>query len=116
MGFFKECPLSHGGNDLSRAILAEDQQPHQSITGHKEGQETLKKETAPLKGQLAQLCKPISGFKSERYVTEVAVDQLSLFSDGDAIEVMEAPPKETITYTREKKKRQGRNALPYPMI
>ncbi len=92
-------------------LLAENQQPHQSITGYKEGQETLKKETASLKGQLAQLYKLINGFKSERFVTEVASEQLSLFSEGGIAEVMEAPQKKPSPIPARRK--STRAAMPY---
>lgn len=60
--------------------------------------------------QLQQLYKLINGFKSESFTAQTVVDQLSLFS-GDTIQTAQAP-RETVTYTREKKKHQGRNALP----
>jgi len=66
---------------------------------------------ASLEHQLQQLYKLISGFKSESFMTQVVVDQLSLFSEDTTQEVVETP-QETITYTRDKKKHQGRNALP----
>lgn len=72
---------------------------------------TFKKEISDLKQQLAGLYKLISGFKSESFITEAVVDQLSLFAE-DAPETVAETPQETITYTREKKKHQGRNALP----
>jgi len=72
---------------------------------------TFKKEISNLKEQLAQLFKLINGFKSESFVTEAVIDQLSLFGE-DLVEEIEATPQETITYTRDKKKHQGRNALP----
>ena len=64
-----------------------------------------------LEYQLQQLYKLISGFKSENFITEPAIDQLSLFGQ-DAIVESEDIPLEVITYTRDKKKHQGRNALP----
>ena len=72
---------------------------------------TFKKEISGLKEQLAQLYKLLNGFKSESFITEVVADQLSLFAT-DIAPVVEETPKETITYTRDKKKHQGRNALP----
>ena len=71
----------------------------------------IKKENNFLKEQLAQLYKLINGFKSEKFLQEIAVDQLSLFSEDTTLEAVETP-KETITYTRDKKKHGGRNALP----
>ena len=70
----------------------------------------FKDKISALQLELQQLYKLISGFKSERFITQAVVDQLSLFSQ-DTIETEQAP-QETITYTREKKKHQGRNALP----
>jgi len=64
-----------------------------------------------LEQQLAQLYKLINGFKSESFVTQAVIDQLSLFGE-DPVEEIEEAPQETITYTRDKKKHQGRNALP----
>lgn len=75
------------------------------------GYESQKKEISILKDQLAGLYKLIDGFKSESFITEAIVDQLSLFSEDTTEEVVETP-QETITYTRGKKKHQGRNALP----
>ncbi len=75
------------------------------------GYESQKKEISILKDQLAGLYKLIDGFKSESFITEAIVDQLSLFSEDTTEEVVETP-QETITYTRDKKKHQGRNALP----
>jgi transposase len=71
----------------------------------------LTKEVAQLKEQLVQLYKLLSGFKSESFIAKTVVDQLSLFGQ-DAIPQEEETPKETITYTRDKKKHQGRNPLP----
>lgn len=72
---------------------------------------TIKKENNILKEQLAQLYKLISGFKSESFITQTVIDQLSLFAE-DTTEAVAETPQETITYTRDKKKHQGRNALP----
>ena len=71
----------------------------------------IKQENAFLKEQLAQLYKLINGFKSERFISELSHHQLSLFSQQPAQPPQETP-KETITYTREKKKHPGRHALP----
>lgn len=68
-------------------------------------------EISSLKEQLAQLYKLISGFKSESFIAQATMDQLSLFSE-EKVATDEEAPKQTITYTREKKKHQGRNALP----
>jgi transposase len=70
-----------------------------------------KNKIASLENQLQELYKLISGFKSERFITEAVIDQLSLFSEDTVEEVVETP-QETITYTRDKKKHPGRNALP----
>lgn len=72
---------------------------------------TIKEENASLKEQLAQLYKLISGFRSERFVAEIAREQLSLF-EGTAATSGRHTPIETITYTREKQKHPGRHALP----
>ena len=64
-----------------------------------------------LEHQLAQLYRLIGGYKSESFITETVADQLSLFS-ADTPETIEETPQETITYTRDKKKHRGRNALP----
>ena len=70
-----------------------------------------KDKISDLELQLQQLYKLINGFKSERFVNQDIADQLSLFSK-DTIEPLEEIPQQTITYTREKKKHQGRNTLP----
>lgn len=72
--------------------------------------DTLKQENAFLKEQLTQLYKLINGSKSERFISEPSQDQLNLF--GESVKPLEDAPKETITYTREKKKHPGRHALP----
>ena len=70
----------------------------------------IKEENASLKAQLAHLYKLISGFKSERFVAEIAQEQLSLFEAEASSPV--GSSTETITYTREKQKHPGRDALP----
>ncbi|WP_010521258.1 IS66 family transposase [Aquimarina agarivorans] len=71
-----------------------------------------KKEISSLKEQLSQIYKLISGFKSKSFITEAVMDQLSLFGEDPVKEVAKTP-QQTITYTRDKKKHQGRrNALP----
>ena len=72
---------------------------------------TFRQEISCLKEQLAGLYKLINGFKSESFITEAVIDQLSLFAEDKPESVAETP-QETITYTRDKKKHQGRNALP----
>ena len=74
------------------------------------GYESQKKTIASLQQQLASLYKLINGFKSERFLQEIDLDQLSLFTE--ATTTVEEPNQQTITYTRDKKKHQGRNALP----
>lgn len=72
----------------------------------------LKARLASQQLQLNQLLKLINGFKSERILrTSIATDQLSLFDVAPSEQQAEIP-KEKITYTREKKKHPGRNALP----
>lgn len=70
-----------------------------------------KEKITSLEVQLSQLYKLLSGFKSERFVSEISQEQLNLFSESHPQAIAEAS-KETITYTREKKKHCGRNALP----
>jgi len=70
-----------------------------------------KKKIAFLEEQLAGLYKLINGFKSESFITQTVVDQLTLFSE-DPVTIPDEVPQETITYSRDKKKHQGRNALP----
>ena len=77
----------------------------------KEKEIVFEDKISSLELQLAQLYKLLNGFKSESFITEAVVDQLSLFSE-DIIETEQAPLEQTITYTRERKKHQGRNALP----
>lgn len=77
----------------------------------KEKEVVFQDKISSLELQLAQLYRLINGFKSESFTTQAVVDQLSLFSQ-DTIGTEQAPSEETITYTREKKKHQGRNALP----
>ncbi len=74
--------------------------------------ESVKVENRSLKQQLYELYRLINGFKSEKFITESEVDQLSLFPQDTPIIQQEESVKETITYTREKSKHQGRNALP----
>ncbi|WP_290680148.1 transposase [Kordia sp.] len=64
-----------------------------------------------LKEQLSQLYKLLSGFKSECFVENIIEEQLNLFSESHPEAITEIS-KETITYSREKKKHCGRNALP----
>jgi len=71
----------------------------------------FKEEISFLKAELAQLYKLINGSKSERFVSEPSGDQLNLFC-GEPVKALEEAPKETITYTREKKKHPGRHSLP----
>lgn len=71
----------------------------------------IKEENASLKAQLAQLYKLINGFRSERFVAEIAREQLSLF-EGTTAPSGEQNPTETITYTREKQKHPGRHGFP----
>lgn len=74
--------------------------------------QTIEKENAFLKEQLAGLYKLINGFKSESFITEAVVDQLTLFSEEPVTTIPEEAPQQTITYNRDKKKHQGRNPLP----
>lgn len=73
--------------------------------------EDQKNRITSLENQLQQLYKLIGGFKSESFITEAVIDQLSLFAE-DTPKTVSETPQETITYTRDKKKHQGRNALP----
>ena len=73
--------------------------------------EDQKNRITSLENQLQQLYKLIGGFKSESFITEAVIDQLSLFAE-DTLETVAETPQETISYTRDKKKHQGRNALP----
>lgn len=77
---------------------------------HKKAKDSATK-IASLEQQLQQLYKLISGFKSESFITEAVMDQLSLFGEDPVEEVAETP-QQTITYTRDKKKHLGRNTLP----
>lgn len=75
--------------------------------------ESQKAEIASLKLQLNQLIKLLQGFKSERFIpTTTNEEQLNLFSKELTVNSATEPAKEEITYTRTKKKHQGRNALP----
>jgi transposase len=74
-------------------------------------QEDFASEIASLKEQLNQLYKLINGFKSEKFVNQTIVDQLSLFALQEPVKEQEVE-QQSITYTRDKKKHQGRNALP----
>ena len=69
--------------------------------------EDQKNRITSLENQLQQLYKLIGGFKSESFITEAVIDQLSLFSE-DTPEIVAETPQETITYTRDKKKHQAR--------
>lgn len=71
----------------------------------------FKNKIASLEFQLDQLYKLLNGFKSESFTTQTIKDQLSLFSN-DVVEIGQEASGQTITYAREKKKHQGRNALP----
>ena len=77
----------------------------------KEKEVVFKDKISSLELRLSQLYRLLNGSKSESFTTNAAIDQLSLFS-GEVVETVEELPQETITYTREKKKHQGRNALP----
>jgi transposase len=78
----------------------------------RESNEAFKEKVSALEMQLGQLYKLIQGFKSERFIPEILQQQLSLFSEnGDKTSAAPAP-KETITYSREKKKHPGRGGLP----
>ncbi|WP_143273590.1 hypothetical protein [Aquimarina sp. MAR_2010_214] len=79
------------------------------------GYESQKKTIASLQEQLAGLYKLINGFKSERFLQEIFLDQLSLFSEATTT-LVEESKQETITYTRDKKKHQGPNALPEHLV
>ncbi|WP_268225608.1 transposase [Sinomicrobium oceani] len=70
----------------------------------------IKEENTSLKAQLAYLYKLISGFKSERFVAEIAQEQLSLFEAEASSPV--GSSTETITYTRDKQKHPWCHALP----
>lgn len=89
-------------------LLVENQALRQLID---EKEKAYKSQILSLQRQLSQLYKLINGFKSERFISELSQDQLSLFSQ-QPVQPPEETPKETITYTREKKKHPGRNALP----
>ena len=71
-----------------------------------------KKTIASLQEQPAQVHKLINGFRSERFLHDIDVAQLPLFATGGDAVVAEEAPQETITYTRDRKKHRGRNALP----
>ncbi len=76
------------------------------------GYESQKKTIASLQEQPAQVHKLINGFRSERFLHNIDVAQLPLFATGGDMAVVEEAPQETITYTGDRKKHQGRNALP----
>jgi transposase len=70
-----------------------------------------KNEIVSLKQQLNQLLKLLNGFKSERFSKSVDVhNQPTLFDLEQTSEVI--PEKESVSYTRAKKKHQDRNELP----
>ena len=73
----------------------------------------LRKECAYLKQELATLRKLIFSTKSERYKSNLDIQQLDLFvGDGNGQEVLVQEEKQTITYQRKKKAHPGRNKLP----
>lgn len=72
--------------------------------------QSQKKAIASLQEQLHQVYKLIGGFKSERFLGDIDVSQLSLFREDSTI--ADESTQQTITYTREKKRHNGRNALP----
>ncbi|MCM4156151.1 MULTISPECIES: IS66 family transposase [unclassified Christiangramia] len=78
----------------------------------RQSNETFKEKISALEVQLGQLYKLIQGFKSERFIPEILQQQLSLFSENSDKTGQVVTPKETISYTREKKKHPGRNTLP----
>lgn len=86
----------------TQELLVENAKLHQLLAGYKEGQDSLRKENNVLKEQLAQLYKLIKGFTSEKFLQEIDASQLSLFGEDTIIEAEELP-KQTITYTRDKK-------------
>lgn len=89
-------------------LLLENQKLRSAL---KTSQEDFASEIASLKEQLNQLYKLINGFKSEKFVNQAIVDQLSLFSEQEPVKEQEVE-QQSITYTRDKKKHQGRNTLP----
>lgn len=71
---------------------------------------TTEEQLAQLSHELAQLKRLIFGVKSERCVPEFERDQLPLFEGVPAQD--EVPETETITYTKSKKRKPVRLALP----
>ncbi|MFK7809088.1 MAG: IS66 family transposase [Saprospiraceae bacterium] len=71
-------------------------------------------ENAVLKAELAYLRKMIFGSKSERYKSELDVNQLNLFGQQEQVDPSAdlEGPKQQISYTRTNKKHPGRNKLP----
>lgn len=73
----------------------------------------LRKENAYLKQELNTLKRLIFATKSERYKSNLDIQQLDLFvGDGNGQEVLVEEEKQTITYQRKKKAHPGRNKLP----
>jgi transposase len=72
--------------------------------------QALKSKLAAQKIQIDQLLKLINGFKSERHVSSLPLDQPTLF-DVESSSTPE-PVEEQINYTRLKKQHHGRNKLP----
>jgi len=89
-------------------LLAENQELRQIFD---EKEKAYKSQILSLQTQLSQLYKLINGFKSERFISETDLDQLSLFF-GEPVKPPQETPKETITYTRDKKRHPGRHRLP----
>jgi len=89
-------------------LILENEQLRQNL---KVKEREFASKISSLQEQLTQLYKLINGFKSESFIAETTIDQLSLFSEVKVATEEEAP-KQTITYTRKKKNHQGRNALP----
>ena len=65
-----------------------------------------------LEQQLSQLLKLIRGFKSERLAPSISTSEQPTLFDVAASSKPQETIKEAISYTRSKKKHQGRNALP----
>lgn len=93
-------------------LLAENEVQKRALEASQKENLEFKNKVVSLEHQLQQLYKLIQGFKSEKFApkADAIEEQLELFASLK--ETTLPPEKEEVSYTRNKKKHPGRNALP----